>query len=291
MNEVPESAYEPFIPKPMLDAFYWRLLARAKEATGDLEYAVLYWDRFLHHGAHEKLFTPESLEAALIYRRMATLVGQYAPDDLKAFLKDMWRGKHFSRFYKSAPPEVASLDPSADQSSLRNSLDPNWLFRRSVEIDPDPTTFTDWLAWGKAANLPDKALQELAEVWRRMLPTDTRPLLLLSAQAEERNALTLALKHLADAEAIDAMSPAVRRARVRLTLGIAWRHLREKKAHLLEKDVRELQAMPALREGDRAAFVLLLGAAANVLGNDPTAAREACDAAVEKVGPLLRNIF
>ena len=45
---------------------------------------------------------------------------------------------------------------------------------------------------------------------------------------------------------------------MRLTLAIAWRHFKDKKAHLVKADLDGLEALPSMGEGDRAAMLLAM---------------------------------
>ena len=109
----------------------------------------------------------------------------------------------------------------------------------------------------------------------------------LSHLAESRGSLKLALKHLAAAEAMDAMSPQVRKERLRLTLGIAWGHFKDKKPNLVEKDLAELEAMPAMSEGDRPALLTAMRATNHALSGAAIAARQTYQDLVQRVGLLL----
>ena len=90
--------------------------------------------------------------------------------------------------------------------------------------------------------MPDRQKEDIAKLWAFKVPGDPEPLLLLMTLAESRNALKLALTNLARAEAINPLNPMVRRARLRLTMATAWRHFKDRKPHLVEKDLADLEA-------------------------------------------------
>ena len=73
--------------------------------------------------------------------------------------------------------------------------------------------------------------------WCAALPHDIPPLLHLMQSAEKRNALQKAFKLMERAEQIDGVNAEVRRARLRLLVSMAVRHLREKKPKLAENGI------------------------------------------------------
>ena len=73
------------------------------------------------------------------------------------------------------------------------------------------------------------------------------------------------------------LSPAVRRAKLRLLAAATMRHLKQRKPHLVEKDLAQLEALPQAAEGDRPAFLdaarWLAGALAGEAGETQEARR------------------
>jgi hypothetical protein len=76
--------------------------------------------------------------------------------------------------------------------------------------------------------------------------------------AEKRNALQKAFKFMERAEQIDGLNAEVRRARLRLLVAMAIRHLKDRKARLAEGELRQLEALPQAQQGDRPAFISAL---------------------------------
>jgi hypothetical protein len=277
--------------RPRADAYFWRLLARGMEAHGTGAFAAMFWERFLVHGVREGMFRANGPEAAMIYFRAATMLAHEDESDLKQLRRDFDRDTPLTSMYRGQPPEIAALTPKDSAELIKRVLSPGWLFRQSVELDANSQVFTSWLAWARKVELKDRGIQEIAEVWQRKLPSDVLPALELSGLAESRGSLKLALKHLAAAEAINAMSPEVRKARLRLTLGVTWGHFKDRKPNLVEKDLADLEAMPAMSEGDRPAFLGALRAAYHALRGDEPAAGEAYQALEQRVGPMLAGAF
>ena len=87
---------------------------------------------------------------------------------------------------------------------------------------------------------------------------DIEPILLLMEAKEKRNAFQTSLQYLAKAERIDSVHPAVRRARLRLLAGSALRHLQQKKPHLAEEKLGEMETLPQSQQGDRPALLAAL---------------------------------
>ncbi len=273
--------------RPLADAYFWRLMARGMEVSGSPAFAAMYWERFHAHGAHEGMFPADGPEAAIIYFRAATLLSDEDAEELQALRDTFRRDSTVTEFYRGQPPRIAALKPKDSGELLKRSLSPALLFRQSAELDPNSGVFTAWLNWARKSELPERGIQEIAELWQRKLPAAVRAPLELSSLAESRGSLKLALKHLAAAEAMDAMNPQVRKARLRLTLGIAWGHFKDKKPKLIEKDLQDLAAMPAMNEGDRPIFLGALWATYHALRGEEPAARKAYQALEQRAGPLL----
>ena len=107
-------------------------------------------------------------------------------------------------------------------------LHPGWLFEQACAMDPTAETFLQWTGWAEKHGKPADA-EGAAEAWKKALPQDPRPLLRLMRYAEDRDALKKALGYLRQAEALDGVSSEVRRARLRLLLLGAVRHLKQGK--------------------------------------------------------------
>ena len=76
--------------------------------------------------------------------------------------------------------------------------------------------------------------------------------------AESSNALKRAFKLMEQAERLDGLNPDVRRARLRLLISLATRHLQQKKTHLAEPELRQIEELPQAQQGDRPALAAAL---------------------------------
>lgn len=266
------------------DAFCWRLLARASEQDGALSGAALYWERFLRHAIDEGMFADHGPEAAAVWLHIAQFLSNRSPEELAESRRQAARQKLFTAYYDRQPPEIARLRPQSDQALCAEVLDPGAAYRKSAQANPLPDTFRQWFAWSDRAGLSDREREDVALEWHRALPRDPEPLVILSSLAERRDALARALKWLGAAEAIDRVNPRVRQARVRLTFASAWRHFAGRKAHLVEKDLAELQAVPGMTDGDRGAVHLCMRAAWQVLCGQRGPAAESVAATVARLG-------
>ena len=291
LEEVPSDESLRMIGLTTKDAHMWRMLATAIERRGDAPLAALYWERFLRHAVHEGLVRPGSLETGAVYSHMAELLARLSPEELAEVRHILSHSGMLRRYYKGQPPEIQALAPASDRELVEKTLDPNELFGRAAEISPDVQTFQQWWKWASDASLPGNVRQNVALTWHLKRPQDPPPLLHLSLLAEGRGALKLALKYLGEAEAIDPMSPHVRKSRARLTLGRAWQHFKDAKAHLVEKDLDELEKLPAMQEDDRPAFLCALRAAWHALRGDAAAAARAYEAVVQRLGLLAAAII
>ena len=88
--------------------------------------------------------------------------------------------------YEGQPPEIAALKPGKDVDVVSEGLDPEWLYRRAAEIDPNADTFRQWWEWADRQKLPDRQKEDVAKLWSAKLPADPEPLLLLMVLAESR---------------------------------------------------------------------------------------------------------
>jgi len=291
LNDVPPNAVAAAIGPTLKDAYFWRLLARATESEGAAAGAAMYWERFLQHGVHERMFAPNSMEAATIWLHIAKVLARMTLAELDE-ARERWGGGHMiGGYYANQPQEIAALRPASDDRLADSVLGPGKAFHHAAVIRPDADTFQRWWAWADQVDLPVKQKEDVALQWCRSRPGDAQPLLHLSSLAEKRNALSLALKRLGEAEAIDPLNQQVRQARVRLTLSIAWRHFADRKAHLVENDLAELQALPGMAEGDRAAALESMRGTWRALRGDHAAQDASFQSVVERLGPIAAPVL
>jgi hypothetical protein len=222
------------------DAYFLRLLARGMEEVGDPEsvaVACATWDDFRQQAVREGWFTANGPEAATLYLHMAGVLRK-VPDEL---LADLQKNAH--RRNRESVEEMYFLYPEK-------------LYERACALDPHFESFSQWLGWAKGhrAGQADR----VAEAWHKIRPMDIEPILFLMEVKEKRNAFQTSLQYLAKAERIDSVHPAVRRARLRLLAGSALRHLQQKKPHLAEEKLAEMETLPQSQQGDRPAFLAAL---------------------------------
>jgi hypothetical protein len=77
-------------------------------------------------------------------------------------------------------------------------------------------------------------------------------------ETAQREAFQTALKYLGKAEIIDGLHPAVRRARLRMLMASALKHLQRKKPHLAAEELAEMEALPQSQQADRPASLAAL---------------------------------
>ncbi len=244
-------------------AAFWRLAALAMEerlgrwqgsdSLGDLCAA---WDGYRRHGIAEGLFPGGGPEEAEIYRHLAeTLM------DFQAYRWDGFalKANNFGADYCYGPeqPEaVRALKPDAKAKPL--PPDPAYLFGEAARLAPTSAIFRTWLDAARhlekfgamglggpigknfSKNVPS---EKVIEAWSLALPNDPAPWLLLMKEAEDRDALSLAQKHLARAEAIDPLNADLKRGKWRLVLAVCRKHLKQGKAHLVMADLGELKEL------------------------------------------------
>ena len=86
------------------------------------------------------------------------------------------------------------------------------------------------------------------------------------------------------AERLDGLNPDVRKARLRLLISLATRHLQQKKIHLAEPELRQIEALPQAQQGDRPAMAAALRWVYWTLGGDAAQADAARAAVVRVLG-------
>lgn len=242
------------------NAYFWRLLARGLEENNGNPMAIVHccsvWEEFRKHAVHEGWFPAKGPEAATLYLHMADKLRHLAPEEMQG-VRANFEG-HFdghADYYRGQPPEIRALMSSRSNIDLY-FLSPHTVLERACEADPCAENFQRWLR--HAEETSPAAGDLVAERWCAALPNDIPPLLRLMQSAEKRNALQKAFKLMERAEQIDGLNTEVRRARMRLLVSMAVRHLREKKPKLAEKELRQIEALPQARQGDVPAFVAAL---------------------------------
>ncbi len=241
------------------NAYFWRLLARGtEEEKGNsigIPLACSLWEEFRKHAIHEGWFPDQGPEVAAIYLHIDDLWHRLSPDSVahlrNAFISE-FRGH--AEYYRGQPPEIRALMPKPGEPDLF-FLSPFSTLERACQADPCSENFQRWL---RSADRASKLSDTVAERWYKALPRDIPPLLHLMESAEKRNALKKAFKYMETAEQIDGLNSEVRRARLRLLVSMAVRHLKDRKAHLAEDELSQLEALPAAQQGDRPAFIAAL---------------------------------
>jgi tetratricopeptide (TPR) repeat protein len=223
---------------PRRDALFCRDVARALERSGDSEDLLLaceWWEDFRLEAVREGRFNERSLEVAALYLHMAGLLGRMP----KPLLREMQR-------------------PFGQPSSRETNYFrfPDQLYQRAAAIDGHPDVFSQWLQWARGNSI--REAENVARAWNKALPDAVEPLLFLMEQSEKRNAFPTALSYLDKAERIDAVSPTVRTARLRLLAAGALRNLQQNKPHLAAQRLAQIAALPQSQQGDRPAFLAAL---------------------------------
>ncbi len=228
---------------PKACAHYLRLLARSLEEQRNVEAyadAALVWTSFRREAIREKWFAAGGLEDGILSLHRAQLI-EKVPEDLIEEMKSEMRDY---------------LKPRGWDKD-EELLSPGAMYERACLADPHPEAFHAWLSWARK-NGPGQLADEVAECWRRLRAADIQPLLYLMESAERRNAFKKSLKYLEKAEELDRLNPEVRRAKLRLLLSAALRHLKQRKAQLAGKEIEQIEAVPEVRPGEIGALAAAL---------------------------------
>ena len=242
------------------NAYFWQLHARAAEIKGNWLWACAMWEEFRKHALHEEWFAAESPAVAMIYLSMANLLKRLPAEEFEwlqsEFILDF---NGLDSYYDGQPePVLEAVRKESGSPSDTYFLYPEQLYRLASEIEPTSETFRQWLKWIENQTSHWKESDAVAIAWHAALPNDTHPLLYLMRSSEKRGAFKKALGYLEKAERLDGLNPDVKRARLRLLAATAVRHLKQKKTHLVEKDIAEMKALPQSGEGDCPAFLVAL---------------------------------
>ena len=239
---------------PRWDAYYFLLLARSLEDqhnVNDYAEAVSVWADFRREAIKENWFAAGGLEDGVLSLHMAQLI-EKAPEDAIEDLK-----AEIATYRK---PGQWKRDDGGVPSAQT-------LYERACKADPHPEAFQAWLSWARKHETWQQA-DQVAERWREARAADIQPLLYLMESAEKRNAFKKSLKYLEEAEHLDRLNPEVRRARLRLLLAAALRHLQQRKAHLALGGIEQIEAVPEVRPGEVAALAAALRWCSAVAGRD-----------------------
>ena len=245
------------------NAYFWLLHARAAEEKGLFLWSCALLAEFRKHALQEGWFPEKGTETSVIYLYMVDLLKRLPADDfdwLQSGFEKAFSG--FESYYHNQPPSILkAASNTAGGRFEKYFIYPELLYRMAGEINPTAATFRQWLEWTESRNSKWKKCDAVALAWHTALPEDARPLLYLMTSAEKRNAFKKALGYLDTAERIDRLNPDVKRARLRLLVATALRHLKQRKTHLAQKDILEIERWPQSREGDRPAFMVALKSA------------------------------
>ncbi|MBI3181928.1 MAG: hypothetical protein HYZ28_07270 [Myxococcales bacterium] len=245
------------------DARFWRLYAQGHERIGHQLGAAAAWQEFLRLAPCEGWFAPHSAEAAAVWLHAAELLSERPPG-----------GRHRGS---------AESDQGEGDTSSHLEREPGKLFEKAAAADPCADTYQRWYVWEKKAR---GKVDRVAQEWRRALPQDARPLVLLAESAEERGASMKALGFVEQAEKLDPLEPIVRRARVRLLFAGALRHLRARKPALALDELAAIDAMPEAKEGERPTLVTALRWLLAVQKGDEREAAAHRERAEASLGPV-----
>jgi hypothetical protein len=238
-----------------------RLLALARErldSDPDPLIACGMWEEFRRSAVRAGWFSEKSLECAVLYLHMASLLDRVPSEELACGRQRLAEVKE--RHFRGGELPVALMDTYY--------ADPRELYRRACASDPQAEAFELWLDWEKRQG-DLRGAEEAAELWRRSRPQDIPPLLYLMDVTEERGALEKSLGYIARAEALDGLNAEVRRARLRLLFRATVRNLRDRRPHLAFERLATMAALPQLQQGDRPALLAVLRwASAGICGRE-----------------------
>ena len=261
---------------PRMGAYYFRLLARILEegrSAGSYAEAVMVWEYFRSEAIKENWFAAGGLEDGVLSLHMAQITENIPPEIIKE-MRDR------ESFYRKPGKQEQSEDiPSAGV-----------LYLRACKADPSSEAFHLWLTWAKKHG-PWQVSDNVAEHWRKAHPKDIQPLLHLMESAEQRSAFKKSLKYLAEAEELDRLNPEVHRARLRLLLSAAIRHLSQRKMHLAQGEMEQLATVLEVRAGEVAALAATLRWCCAAVDRNKAAQRELETELDQSIGSVAAHLL
>lgn len=116
--------------------------------------------------------------------------------------------------------------------------------------DPCSEYYAELVRLYRLEKRPWQKIEPVLLKWKSNNPHDCEPIIQLLDEAEKRGALVKAMNYLKDAETIDRINQKVRTARYNLTWKQLLKHLRQKKFHLAQKDLKQVmgQEMTPLKK-------------------------------------------
>lgn len=229
-----------------------QISARAMEMVGipaTISTASGIWNEFRLAAIAEGWFKNDGPEVAILYLHQAGILAALNPGELKSIHKMVAKDQKEEQFF----------------------LFPEKLFKRACAIDPHTEAFSQWLTWTKRVS--DQKAVKVAEAWNKACPHDIEPLLFLMADAEARES-DKSLQYLSKAERVDAVNPAVRRARIRIMLQSSRRQIQKGKYALAEETLTAISALPQSQQGDRQVAITALRFVAKAAGGNHEKAGE-----------------
>ena len=256
---------------PKMNAYFFRLLARFEEEEHSLEssaQAVIAWEEFRRQAILERWFLAGSLEDGVLSLHMAQMADKLPPEIVE---------------------EMEDLEPYYHQPGKRRDQEgfpsAGMLYERACNADPSKEAYEHWLRWA-SKYCSGKIADEVAERWHEDRAADVQPLLYLMDSAEKRDALTASLNYLSEAEKLDRLHPAVRRAKLRILLSGVLGHLRQRKTSLAMAGIEQLQGVPEVRPGEVTALSALLGWCCAVIDEDRAAQEQRVRDGVQLLGAV-----
>ena len=275
-EEIPSTAIEAALGgPPKQNAYFFRLLARIEEEQQTAESsaeAVFAWEEFRRLAIQERWFAAGSLEDGVLSLHMAQMVVKL-PADIVEEVEDM-------------EPFFHQPGKRRDEEGLPSA---GTLYERACRADPSQDAFQQWLEWA-SKHCSGKIADQVAERWHEARGTDVQPLLYLMDSAEKRDAFKKSLNYLNEAERLDRLNPAVRRAKLRILLSGVLRHLRQRKTSLAMAGIEQLQSVPEVRPGEVSALTALLGWCCAEIDKDQAAKEQRARDAVQLLGGVATHM-
>jgi len=275
-EEIPSTAIDAALGgPPKQNAYFFRLLARIEEEQQTAESsaeAVFAWEEFRRLAIQERWFAAGSLEDGVLSLHMAQMVVKL-PAEIVEEVEDM-------------VPFFHQPGKRRDEEGLPSA---GTLYERACRADPSQDAFQQWLEWA-SKHCSGKIADQVAERWHEARGTDVQPLLYLMDSAEKRDALKKSLNYLNEAERLDRLNPAVRRAKLRILLSGVLRHLRQRKTSLAMAGIEQLQSVPEVRPGEVSALTALLGWCCAEIDKDQAAKEQRARDAVQLLGGVATHM-
>ncbi|MEQ8763637.1 MAG: hypothetical protein RL885_06910 [Planctomycetota bacterium] len=274
-SEMSPPAAERMLGGPVVkDASFWRLLGNQRQhaLSSDIDprevaqTSAIFFE-YLHHAIEEGSIAKGSIDEAAVLLEIVRICRQAGHAEETIDWKPPFTYFQFELAATGQSPKLRERLNRQRPSHLPPLAE---LYDQVASITHFREVYREWADF--AAEARDQKREEQAlSAWREQFPEDAEVLRRLAGLAEARGALKKAADLIAAARRIDALSSDLQRAQWRVVANFSFRHLKQKKAHLVAKDLESLGELRDLTKEPAKYFAIALRAMIAAVEHDTEA--------------------